>query len=238
MSVLRDAIDHTMLGWIKPELDEVLRQARIELEGFVEDPADTSRMRLCAGYLHQAQGTLHMVELYAPEMVAEEMGLLADALRDGAIADRDAACAALLRGMLLLPDYLERLQGGHRDIPIVLLPLLNELRAARGEGGLSESILFAPDLARVVPDTTPDAQITDPDAALRQVRVALQAWPATGSPGDSAALVAGLAALSAQADAESQRRMLWVASRVAEARVQARQVLDRVTADVDLALGR
>ena len=28
------------------------------------------------------------------------------------------------------------------------------------------------------------------------------------------------------------------ASRVAEARVQARQVLDRVTADVDLALGR
>ena len=28
MSGLRDAIDHTMLGWIKPELDEVLRQAR------------------------------------------------------------------------------------------------------------------------------------------------------------------------------------------------------------------
>ena len=218
MSALRDAIDHTMLGWIKPELDEVLRQARIELEAFAEDPVDSSRMRLCAGYLHQAQGTLHMVELYAPEMVAEEMARLAEALRDGVIADRDAACSALLRGMLLLPDYLERLQGGHRDIPIVLLPLLNELRAARGEGGLSESILFAPDLARVVPDTLPAAEISsDPEAALRQLRVALQAWPETGSPGDTGALVGGLSALAARADSESQRRMLWVASRVAEA---------------------
>jgi len=218
MSGLRDAIDHTMLGWIKPELDEVLRQARIELEAFVDTPDDPGRMRLCAGYLHQAQGTLRMVELYAPAMVAEEMERLADALRDGATADRDIASAALLRGMLLLPDYLERLQGGHRDIPIVLLPLLNELRAARGEPGLSESILFAPDLARALPDETPQADPgLDPEAALRQLRVALQAWPAGGSPGDTGALVAGLSALSAQAGPESQRRMLWVAAKVADA---------------------
>ncbi|MDR6991245.1 Hpt domain-containing protein [Luteimonas sp. 3794] len=218
MSGLRDAIDHTMLGWIKPELDEVLRQARIELESFVEAPDDPGRMRLCAGYLHQAQGTLRMVELYAPAMVVEEMERLTDALRDDATADRDIASAALLRGMLLLPDYLERLQGGHRDIPIVLLPLLNELRAARGETGLSESILFAPDLARALPETAPveDAGIA-PDAALRQLRVALQAWPATGSPDDTGALVAGLSALSAQAGSDTQRRMLWVAVRVAEA---------------------
>ena len=38
------------------------------------------------------------------------------------VADRDDACAALMRGVVQLPDYLERLQGGHRDIPIVLLP--------------------------------------------------------------------------------------------------------------------
>jgi len=218
MSGLRDAIDHTMLGWIKPELDEVLRQARIELEGFVEAPDDPGRMRLCAGYLHQAQGTLQMVELQAPAMVVEEMEVLANALRDGAVADRDVASAALLRGMLLLPDYLERLQGGHRDIPIVLLPLLNELRAARGDSGLSESILFAPDLARVLPDTAPVEEAgIDPDAALRQLRVAVQAWPATGSPGDTGALVVGLSALAAQAGSDAQRRMLWVAARVADA---------------------
>ena len=43
MTALRDAIDYTTLGWIKPELDETLRQARIEIEGFAEDPSDGSR---------------------------------------------------------------------------------------------------------------------------------------------------------------------------------------------------
>ncbi|WP_108796583.1 Hpt domain-containing protein, partial [Xanthomonas fragariae] len=143
MSALRDAMSHAALGWVKPELDETLRQARNEIEYFAEEPSDTSRMRLCAGYLHQVQGTLRMVELYAPAMVAEELELLAQAVQVGEVADRDEACAMLMRGTVLLPDYLERLQNGHRDIPIVLLPLLNEIRATRGQPGLNESVLFA-----------------------------------------------------------------------------------------------
>ncbi len=142
MSALREAMSHAVLGWVKPELDETLRLVRQEIESFVEAPADTSRMRFCAGYLHQVQGTLRMVELYAPAMVAEELELLARALQDGGVGDRDEACATLMRGAVLLPDYLERLQEGHRDIPIVLLPLLNEIRAARGAAGLNESMLF------------------------------------------------------------------------------------------------
>ncbi len=153
MSTLRDAMSHAALGWVKPELDETLRQVRNEVEQFVEEPTDTSRMRFCAGYLHQVQGTLRMVELYAPAMVAEELELLANAVRDGAVLDRDEACATLMRGTVLLPDYLERLQNGHRDIPIVLLPLLNEIRAVRGAEGINESVLLAfnPDAGDATP---------------------------------------------------------------------------------------
>ncbi|MBK6333545.1 MAG: Hpt domain-containing protein [Thermomonas sp.] len=140
-TALRDAIDHTALGWVKPEIDETLRQARIEIEAFAESPGDSERMRACAGYLHQVLGTLRMLELHAPAMVAEEMEHLAGALQGGATGNRDEACAALMRGMVQLPDYLERLQGGHRDIPIVLLPLINELRAARGEAALNQDAL-------------------------------------------------------------------------------------------------
>ncbi|MHC9012913.1 Hpt domain-containing protein [Stenotrophomonas rhizophila] len=143
MSTLRDAMSHAALGWVKPELDETLRQVRNEVEYYVEDPADGSRMRFCAGYLHQVQGTLRMVELYAPAMVAEELEQLANAIGAGEVPDRDEACATLMRGSVLLPDYLERLQNGHRDIPIVLLPLLNDIRSARAEPGINESVLFA-----------------------------------------------------------------------------------------------
>ena len=121
MSALRQAIDTTTLGWIKPELDETLRQARHEIEAFAEGGGNADGMRACAAFLHQVRGTLRIVELYAPALVAEEMERLSMAVADGAVPDRDDACAALMRGVVLLPDYLERLQGGHKDIPVVLL---------------------------------------------------------------------------------------------------------------------
>ncbi|MDH5822202.1 Hpt domain-containing protein [Luteimonas sp. RD2P54] len=223
MTALRDAIDYTSLGWIKPELDETLRQARLEIEAFVEDPTDTSRMRFCAGYLHQVQGTLRMVELYAPAMVAEEMERLAQALQNGETADRDGACASLMRGVVLLPDYLERLQGGHKDIPIVLLPLLNELRAARGATGLSESVLFVPDLHRPLPADLPEAA-PEPQpsrgrtaAQLAELNAAMAAWPEHGAPADAGALAGALEALLPLTRVEPVRRMLWVAARVMHA---------------------
>ena len=153
MTALRDAIDHTALGWVKPEIDETLRQARLEIEAFAETPADVERMRACAGYLHQVRGTLRMLELNAPAMVADEMEQLAESLRADGVSGRDDACSALMRGVVQLPDYLERLQGGHRDIPIVLLPLLNDLRAARGVAALRQDelpgLLFEPSEAEL-----------------------------------------------------------------------------------------
>ena len=144
---LQDDLDFTTLNWVKQELDETLKQARQALEAYVEDPADSSLMRFCATYLHQVQGTLRMVELYGASMVVEEMERVAIGLLDGQIRQKDETYSVLMRGIVQLPDYLERLQGGHKDIPIVLLPLLNDLRACRGEKLLSESVLFSPDLA-------------------------------------------------------------------------------------------
>ena len=228
MSALRQAIDTTTLGWIKPELDETLRQARHEIEAFAEGTAteasgDAGGMRACAGFLHQVHGTLRMVELYAPALVADEMERLATALSDGAVPDRDEACAALMRGVVLLPDYLERLQGGHKDIPVVLLPLLNELRAARGESAMSESALFQPDLDRPLPagvGSTAQLRRQDRQAQsaplLDELDAAVASWTDAG-PADAAALARATAGLLDVAEHEAARRMLWVAASVAAA---------------------
>ena len=224
MSALRDAMSHAVLGWVKPELDETLRLARSEVEFFAEDPADTSRMHFCAGYLHQVQGTLRMVELYAPAMVAEELELLARALQERTTVDQDEACGTLMRGTVLLPDYLERLQGGHRDIPIVLLPLLNDIRAARGASGLSESVLFAPDLEQPLPQELPLPEVLSWQArqarvgeAQEQLDQALSAWPEDAAPADASALARAVHRLLESVEHIATRRMLWVASSVADA---------------------
>jgi chemosensory pili system protein ChpA (sensor histidine kinase/response regulator) len=213
MNMMREAIDTTTLGWIKPELDETLRHARQDIEAFAENPADVSAMRSCAAHLHQVGGTLRMVELHAPAMVADEMEQLAVALQHGRVEERDEACGVLMRGVVQLPDYIERLQGGHRDIPIVLLPLLNELRGARGEGALHESALFVTDLERRVP-TAAAAPASDVAVARDTVARALASW---GDSVDANPLVNALEALFAHAASEPMRRAVWVALSVAGA---------------------
>ena len=227
MTVMRDAIDTTTLGWIKPELDETLRQARQEIERYAEAPGDGEAMRVCAAHLHQVHGTLRMVELYAPAMVAEEMERLALGLLHGEIGNHEEACTILMRGVVQLPDYLERLQGGHRDIPIVLLPLLNELRATRGEAGLNESVLFSPNLDRPLPGDLPapsPEQATSIRTGVHPVSVnltglreAMALWPEGGAPSDPGKLADVVDGLLAEVSVEPLRRMLWVASSVAGA---------------------
>ena len=218
---LHEDIDFTTLTWVKPELDETLRQARQALEAYVEDGQEPGQLKACATYLHQVQGTLRMVELYGAAMVAEEMEQLARALVDDKVADRDAGYAALMRGIVQLPDYLERLQSGHRDIPIVLLPLLNELREPRGEKGLSEAVLFSPDLSRPLPPSA--AGPSEPLAAdelkrradtLRNLfQSALLRWL---KDDNSAATIRDLTDVCEQlvpiTDSEHARRLFWVAA--------------------------
>lgn len=86
---------------------------------------------------------------------------------DGEVKQTEESYTVLLRGMVQLPDYLERLQGGYRDIPVVLLPLLNDLRACRNEKLLSESALFNPDLTQPLPAQARGPSQPLPDAVAR-----------------------------------------------------------------------
>ncbi|HET7845554.1 MAG TPA: Hpt domain-containing protein, partial [Xanthomonadales bacterium] len=223
---LQDDLDFTTLNWVKQELDETLKQARQALEAYVEDPADSSLMRFCATYLHQVQGTLRMVELYGASMVVEEMERVAIGLLDGQIRQKDETYSVLMRGIVQLPDYLERLQGGHKDIPIVLLPLLNDLRACRGEKLLSESVLFSPDLAAPLPASAagPDRPVPELElkALANRLRTNFQTgllhWFRNASPTDAVAgLVGTLERLRAMTTQDEARRLWWVAAGVLDA---------------------
>ncbi|AGG88027.1 chemotaxis protein histidine kinase-like protein [Rhodanobacter denitrificans] len=154
---LQDHIDFTTLQWVKPELDDTLSIAREALESYVDNPGKRDYMRTCADHLHQVQGTLRMVELYGAAMVTAEMEALAIALLGDHVTYREEAYAALMRGLMQLPDYLERLSSGHRDVPVVLLPLLNDLRASREQEPLPESAMFHPNLDAFLPEQAPAA---------------------------------------------------------------------------------
>nr|WP_312230686.1 Hpt domain-containing protein [Pseudomonas sp.] len=173
-----DRHDYVALEWVKGEIAETLKQARQALEAFVENPQDSTRMRFCQTYVHQVHGTLQMVEFFGAALLAEEMEHLSQALLDGRVANQGEALEVLMQAILQLPIYLDRIQTARRDLPMVVLPLLNDLRAARGEKLLSETSLFSPDLsaraAALSPESLTQLRTAELPALLRKLRQMLQ----------------------------------------------------------------
>jgi len=138
--------DSIALDWVRGEIQDTLTQGQHALEAYVDNRDDTARLRFCLNYLHQVHGTLQMVELYGAALLTEEMEKLTQAILNETVVNIDDAVEVLMQAILQLPQYLEHLGSSRDDFPMVLLPLLNDLRAARGESLLSDTSLFKPDL--------------------------------------------------------------------------------------------
>ena len=174
-----DRHDYVALDWVKGEISETLNQARQALEAYVDNPEDTTRLRFCLTYIHQVHGTLQMVEFYGAALLAEEMEKLAQALMQGECERHLEALEVLMQAILQMPSYLDRVQSERRDMPMLLLPLLNDMRTARGEKLLTETAIFNPQLKTTQSD--PQVQQTDfaGEAAIRQLRKLRQAMQIT-----------------------------------------------------------
>jgi chemosensory pili system protein ChpA (sensor histidine kinase/response regulator) len=84
--------------------------------------------------MRAARGVLRVVEVYGAALLAEEMEQTSRWLSGSETDARQFVDGldALMRASVQLPTYLERVLGGGRDLALVLLPLLNDLRAVRG----------------------------------------------------------------------------------------------------------
>ena len=126
------------------EISVALGDARTALEAHVEQPGNGALLERCAFELHQVQGALRVLEIYGAALLAEEMEQVARYLigSQEARKNQSESLDALMRAMVQLPGYLERVLAGGRDLALVLLPLLNDLRAVRGCALLSEGTLL------------------------------------------------------------------------------------------------
>ena len=140
------------------ELAATIADARLALEQFAEGEGGPQVLDRCMQLLHTARGVLRMTETFGASLLAEEMeetcAFLARSRGDG----REEAIDALSRAAVQLPAYVERIMRGGRDIPLVLLPLLNDLRASRGKPLLSESTLLLLNVFAPATDQAPPAE--------------------------------------------------------------------------------
>ena len=163
MNSAENSIKHSALGWVKKSVDDNLADIKTDLKLYIEEDDSTLLSRV-KERLDVIQGVLVMIEQYGAAMLTEEMVSLADFIIDNKQQKGEQALEIMLRAVLQLPDYLEHIQSGHRDIPIAILPILNDIRAVRDQDLFSEKLLFLPDLSM----HQEDAEVESIDDASNQ----------------------------------------------------------------------
>ena len=138
------------IGWVREDLDERLDSIRKNLEAFAEDPAQNDALSSVQQELERLNLTFHTMAQQGARILTDEMMAVGSHMLHNGNADCSDSLNALTDAVIVLPSYLDRLQAGHEDLPILLLPTLNELRATHDEKLLSEGSLFAPELDVIV----------------------------------------------------------------------------------------
>jgi chemosensory pili system protein ChpA (sensor histidine kinase/response regulator) len=163
-------ISSQTLHIVAKELTATLNEARAALEAYAERSDQNVFLEKCADQLHLAHGVLRLVEVYGAALLAEEMEhvtryiLVAGSDQKRQVEGLDA----LMRAMVQLPTYLERVLSGGRDLALVLLPLLNDLRSVRGSPLLSEGTLLLLNLKSDQPAQPQPQQGSEPPITVAQ----------------------------------------------------------------------
>jgi chemosensory pili system protein ChpA (sensor histidine kinase/response regulator) len=144
-------VDRKMLAWIKQGVDETLSSVQDSLDDYIANPEDVTPIHACISPLHRVKGAVQMVGIEGATMLAAEMEQLACALAGEKVKQKQEAAEVLATGLFQLPGYLESLYHGHPDLPLVLLPMLNDFRASQDIELFTEGDFFSPNLAVSVP---------------------------------------------------------------------------------------
>ena len=147
----------TVLTWVRPDLDKHLGQIRTQIEHIANNAHVGDGIETTANHLVQLKYTFEALVLQGATLVVEEMITVCEELKRNNVRDRQKAFGALMDAIVVVPSYLDRLQAGHHDLPILLLPVINELRAAYNANIVSEATLFAPSLDVPLPELYPEA---------------------------------------------------------------------------------
>jgi chemosensory pili system protein ChpA (sensor histidine kinase/response regulator) len=158
---MTDNYDQLALSWVRKEINHTLNQAKKGLESFVDDSQDETQIQFCINSLHQVQGTLQMLGFEGAANLATEMEAVAENIANSTpssfnpnatvLRSTENAYEVLMRALIQMPGYLERIEGGQKDVPVILLPLINELRLVINKAPVAESDVFSAETETVEP---------------------------------------------------------------------------------------
>ncbi|MFO7953420.1 MAG: Hpt domain-containing protein [Thioalkalivibrio sp.] len=243
-------MESSALNWVRDELDKLFVEVQDALRRYSDDPACGDCLAEARSRVEQIRNTLVMVQVESVVLILDEMLQVLDELQQ-ADEPNVAAIEPLLRASLQLPDYLENEGDGELPSPMILVPLLNELRSSRGASLLLDVAALMPDPQAVDDERVGSGgEVPDPASripVLQQARRRFQRDLLELVRGEdvlepAARMQATARVVEEALPAGEARRLFWVAGAMLEAVAQGGIETDtdvrRLVGRVDRELGR
>ncbi|WP_299940760.1 hypothetical protein [uncultured Microbulbifer sp.] len=135
-------INITSVNVVKEELAVALDNAASHLDKFVADTTRKLPLEQCLADLKQVSGVLQMVQLRAGELLAQEQITALSEVLEGRRQANEELMEALGTGFYVLNRYLDFVQNRAIARQELLIPYINQLRAARSQPPVPESHFF------------------------------------------------------------------------------------------------
>lgn len=140
--ISKEASLATRLSWIAPNVNQLIDEAEQCVKTFVDDSEAKDILLTANKHLQQLRGIMDIVGSNGILMFIREITLLNSALCKDEIKRLPQAKEALAKSIISLKGYIKHLGEGYSDLPVIILPTLNNLRAARDAELLSEHLVF------------------------------------------------------------------------------------------------
>ncbi len=138
------------LKWVKQEIDASLTAARGAIEAYAADSSQKQHLDEALAQLTDALGTLDIAEIHGGALLAREIRDVLAVMRDRPpelhLKDADTVSRPVVRGIIQLSDYLDYIEAGNPDVPVVLVNAINDLRLVRHAELISDGLGGIPGL--------------------------------------------------------------------------------------------
>ena len=138
------------LRWVKQEIDTSLMAARDGIQRYATDSSQPQALEESLRQLTDALGTLEIAEIHGGALLAREIRDVLVALKERKpedhLKDPDTVSRPVVRALIQLSDYLDYIEAGNPDVPVVLVNAINDLRLIRHAELLSGEIADIPGL--------------------------------------------------------------------------------------------
>ena len=151
MRKVMQALEQRAITSSKFEVDNLILEAQRAIQEYIEDNSKILNLKHASKVLKQISDTLLIMQIHGGVLLSNEIIKAIKSLQEGKTELLEDAQDVISRAIVKLSEYLEYVEAGHKDIPLVLMPLLNDLRASRKEVLISESVLFFPNIDGIKP---------------------------------------------------------------------------------------